>query len=384
MSAKQFYGTKTYDEASLLPNEIWAEIIRWATSSKDKMMQKNLRASLVTKRYLVGVCRQWYNLALPYFYEYILLGRTKALNPLLSALRASATQFDQPPGWWTRRLDVHLRDGIPNAEQALHHLSEIMKELPNLEIWTLSLPGGDNVRSLPTELFEKANCCGHSLRTVIFYTSITLSPDVWKTFLNHHSNIQYLMYNPAESIPLPATPRLLSIWNPWSYQVETSSLSSQYPNLHTIHLDIPQPRLKQLVGVLNQITHLQLTLLPWAFGSFTDEFELLKKIFPCLKRIDFACTIIDGCFLFEGCPLAEVAGIRSSSHIFRKGDAMSLFSRGFPSLLEANPSLKTIQFTDKADLVSLSRVAGKVRDPLLALQEKGVQVLDDAGGPLKI
>lgn len=339
----------------------------------------------MTKRYIVRVCRQWYNLALPYFYEYILLGRTKTLNPLLSAFKASATRSGQPFGWWTKRLDVLLRDGIPKPEQAFCDLAEIMQELPNLEIWNLALSGGSlNNRALPADLFQKAHRCGHSLRVVNFLNRMTVSgnPGVWGTFLDQHPNMRYLTYNPEEEVPLPAAPSLVCVWNPWSYQVDYSLLASRYPNLHMVILDLPQHDTLRLRDPLNQITHLQLLVPPWAIVTFTQELRLLKQIFSRLNRLEFVFRTMDADISFNQCPLATHITFRSSSHNFSRQNAISIFSTGIPDLCKVIPSLKTVQFMDKADLVSLSQVARQIRAPLTALQEMGLQVVDDEGRQL--
>ncbi|KAI0061994.1 hypothetical protein BV25DRAFT_1825856 [Artomyces pyxidatus] len=136
-----------------LPPEIWLRILEAAThvpglldvdvedpfdsphpsggtllDTRDEM--KALRASLVTKRHVVRVCKQWNTLATPLLYESIFVGRNSP-NVLPGTLCSPREGVAHSPGWYTRRLDL---SGHASAS-TLALLPEIIAHLPQLRIF---------------------------------------------------------------------------------------------------------------------------------------------------------------------------------------------------------------------------------------------------------
>ncbi len=68
----------------------------------------------VTKRNIARVNKTWYALVSPFLYEHIILGRSKALQPLLDGMKRSTETIDgepsRPISRWTQRLDVSMRE----------------------------------------------------------------------------------------------------------------------------------------------------------------------------------------------------------------------------------------------------------------------------------
>ncbi|KAL4076919.1 hypothetical protein V8B97DRAFT_2003811 [Scleroderma yunnanense] len=141
-----------------LPPEIWLRIFDFATYIPGTMVPEileqssligklytrryypALRVALLTKRYLVRVCKQWWHLATPYLYRAVYIGRARCLLSLYSTLKKYAEGEGtiagvHDLGSWTQRLDVVIRDhpiGGPNTEA--ERLAGIIRYLPNLAI----------------------------------------------------------------------------------------------------------------------------------------------------------------------------------------------------------------------------------------------------------
>ncbi|KDQ58752.1 hypothetical protein JAAARDRAFT_193277 [Jaapia argillacea MUCL 33604] len=149
-----------------LPPEIWLSIFDHATTvpqaldthpqdpfdlpppSSGKQVQKKVYDSLVTKRYLVRVCKDWYELASRFLYREILIGRGRTLLSLRSTLldsrrraeespaQAEGTKFTPSLGRYTLRFELatrthtNLKDTTPSSE--LETLIAIFYCLPNL------------------------------------------------------------------------------------------------------------------------------------------------------------------------------------------------------------------------------------------------------------
>lgn len=98
-----------------------------------------LRAALVTKRYLVRVCKQWWHLARRYLYQAIYIGRTRGVLSLCNTLKKYAAGGGTVSGvyslgLWTQRLDIVIRDLSNDFDVECKCLAEIIRSLPNLAI----------------------------------------------------------------------------------------------------------------------------------------------------------------------------------------------------------------------------------------------------------
>ena len=146
-----------------LPPELWFYIFGFATDVPGTLIPEvfeqthligqvynrkyhpGLRVALVTKRYLVRVCKQWWYLATPYLYRAIYIGRSRCLLSLRSTFQKYAKGEGviagvQHLGSWTQRLDVVIRDrpiDDPNADA--ERLADIIGYLPNLAIFSSAI-----------------------------------------------------------------------------------------------------------------------------------------------------------------------------------------------------------------------------------------------------
>ncbi|KAG6835325.1 hypothetical protein H0H93_002678, partial [Arthromyces matolae] len=126
----------------------------------------------VTKRYVVRVCKQWNEWTMPYLYESLYLGRTKSLSPLKDAVRKT---LDSRPGYWTKRLDLEIRDRV--TLEAVDLIADIIQHLPNLTIvYFNSSVFHRGLRSASTIIQSLADTSGATLQAVIWPTTY-ISPD---------------------------------------------------------------------------------------------------------------------------------------------------------------------------------------------------------------
>ncbi|EIM90314.1 uncharacterized protein STEHIDRAFT_119335 [Stereum hirsutum FP-91666 SS1] len=146
--------------------------------------QEDIRDSLITKRYVVRVCKQWYTLGMPLLYQSIFVGRERMFATLLETLRRSQNDIvvgddnhhSHPLGWWTRRLDFRLRDSPHNVslgEMTVKVIDEIFSLLTNLSIFVLAHPPSRGEYytapySIAVSLFER---CGSTLQMLSWGTS---------------------------------------------------------------------------------------------------------------------------------------------------------------------------------------------------------------------
>ncbi|KAI6123169.1 hypothetical protein EDD16DRAFT_1725320 [Pisolithus croceorrhizus] len=145
-----------------LPPELWDHIFELAThvpyTLVPEIFEKSifigpiynreyhpkLRAALVTKRYLVRVCRQWWHIAIRHLYRAIYIGRARSLSSLCNTLEKYAAGKGtvagaEPLGQWTQRLDVAVRDRSARPDMDAQHCANLVKRLPNLAIVSIRM-----------------------------------------------------------------------------------------------------------------------------------------------------------------------------------------------------------------------------------------------------
>lgn len=181
-----------------LPPELWYEILRVATAVPGVLepeiydpsdrpievcvakQQKLLRQSLVTKRYVVRVCKQWHELATPLLYEALTVGLSRAMSSLCATLMDSNRRGDhtsndyRPLGWHTKRLDIAIRDSRLQSHYAsmlFDHITNVIGCLPRLSIaiFYIAHDQGDSTSSPAAMTEALANTCGPSLRCLYFF-----------------------------------------------------------------------------------------------------------------------------------------------------------------------------------------------------------------------
>ncbi|KIK17874.1 hypothetical protein PISMIDRAFT_211033 [Pisolithus microcarpus 441] len=159
MAAK---GSHHLPHPPCFPVELWQKIFELAThvpyTLVPELYEKSdcirdqhsaLEASLVTKRSLVLVCKQWQYMAMRYFYCIVLIRTGLDLLALDRALRNYATGNGgcvgtRSPGQWTRRLDITLdlsdESECEELDRCVMRLADVIKSLPKLEIVSFAIP----------------------------------------------------------------------------------------------------------------------------------------------------------------------------------------------------------------------------------------------------
>ncbi|TFY61210.1 hypothetical protein EVG20_g7144 [Dentipellis fragilis] len=155
--------------------------------ASDEKFRQAVRAALVTKRYLVRVCKQWHALATPLLYAAIYVGWERHLPQLRDTLTSDADRArtdttgtaSQPKGWWTRRVDLAMRAGRTSADQwtpapETHSaaLLQLIRCFPNLEILSALWDNSFLMQSGPRFQAELAlalrHTSGHALRKLVW------------------------------------------------------------------------------------------------------------------------------------------------------------------------------------------------------------------------
>ena len=145
-----------------LPSELWLLIFQLATEvpfaflprtespfdlpprPTHKEMTAAFSHSLVTKRYLVLVCKAWNEIATPLLYSAVLLRTTRGATAAWETFRRSA-QINEGGGLgrYVKRIDLSMRDSLISHKHEHEQdaerkkIAEILQLLPNLSIFTM-------------------------------------------------------------------------------------------------------------------------------------------------------------------------------------------------------------------------------------------------------
>ncbi|KAL4075291.1 hypothetical protein V8B97DRAFT_2022285 [Scleroderma yunnanense] len=186
-----------------LPPELWDCIFDFATSVPGTLIPDiyehsnligppynrkyypALRTALITKRYLVRVCKQWWHLARRYLYQAIYVGRARCLLSLCNTLKKyaagnGAVEGVHFLGSWTRRLDIVIRDRCIDINAESECLAEIIRSVSGLEIMSFAITSDDYIDFLmPPSILDALQCHASSLR-VLDWSTNRLHPDLYQ------------------------------------------------------------------------------------------------------------------------------------------------------------------------------------------------------------
>lgn len=153
-----------------LPTEVWLLIIQLAAEvpyaflprvespfdlpcrPTHKEMGVELSRSLITKRYIVLVCKAWNEIATPFLYSAVLLRTNRGVSAAWRTFRDSALGYTRVQlSHYVKRIDVSMRDSRTHhlsLEQSAEReeIADILRWLPNLTIFTMHtrVRGGDS------------------------------------------------------------------------------------------------------------------------------------------------------------------------------------------------------------------------------------------------
>ena len=386
---------RVFDYATWIPGVLEPEI--YTTSDEPQQVitrrqQRLLKDSLVTKRYLVRVCKQWYILATPFgilpflidgyplmslfflraLYETIIIGRGRTLSSLCSTLADSKRKIDHSSndhhhlGWYTKRLDVAMRDqGCQGAASELDFLAEAIQCLPNLTIVMFSVRAPRYIKHpLPTSIMQAlADTCGPTLRIVDFSESV-LHPfrHDWRVLLAATSHLRILRgpevtifsEYPRPLLDLPVLSELTTLTLTSSNSKEYLTEENHFPSLCELefHYYLPPPW-DTWVGSLGIFGH-NLTAVHLNFNVSADylqgELDVLSQHCPNLMRLTLSLKLWE--------QLIDRLSIPSVSHLalrcWQYQAPSSIYSRLFANLSTmSGPTLQRVCLCDYHNVMDL-------------------------------
>ncbi|KDR79438.1 hypothetical protein GALMADRAFT_154336 [Galerina marginata CBS 339.88] len=399
------------------PPEVWSTIFRLAvgehlcedqfTSSEglrlaggpDEKQWEAFRMSLVTRRYIIRVSKAWYEMASPLLNEYILLRRGRSTFLLRDAMEASrrlseTNGGERPIGWWTKRLDVLMRDDGTTTDfdpyLVLDAVADIIACLPNLRILTFFVIGnGYAVKKIVAGLPSKvlcSLCCRESLKVVHWYNGILLPKvDDWTSFLQNHPYLESVHcdkwpdISPNTNLKLPS---LKIVYPAYKYHHKS--------HYDFMHLELPAVRFavydKCNMDLLSQLGE-QLTVLqieksvtetygPHDQALFAEIREKCANLLQVnligflLPDISFPSTV-------------RVLGLDIVNAMSGRGGARYAVI-ALPSILSQNPNLKVVRLLSDlitSDLKFYPRMLIKV---VKQMENSGVILLDHEDCPIRV
>jgi len=202
-----------------LPTELWLLIFQLATEvpyallprieypfdlpyrPTHKEMEVRLSHSLITKRYIVLVCKAWNEVATPLLYSTVLLRSGRGVSAAWRTFRGSA---QNDPGvrlcHYVKRIDLSMRDSRTHhmsLEQMAERekIADILRWLPNLTIFKMHTPvRGGNSTCIAEAL---ADTSASTLQTIEWTGQHTLghmclSPPSWTRLISSCPNLKSL------------------------------------------------------------------------------------------------------------------------------------------------------------------------------------------------
>ena len=202
-----------------LPLEVWLLIFQQATEvpfallprtespfnlpprPTHKEMTAKLSRSLITKRYIVLVCKTWNEIATPLLYSAVLLRSTRGVTAAWNSFCDSAqNNAGVRLGQYVKRIDLSMRDSriyhLASEQVAERQkLAEILQRLPNLSIFTVHtrLRGGDATCIAEALINTSAN----TLQTIEWgggnaFSHVCLSRTSWTKLVSSCPNLKSL------------------------------------------------------------------------------------------------------------------------------------------------------------------------------------------------
>ncbi|KAF8960812.1 hypothetical protein BDZ97DRAFT_2077299 [Flammula alnicola] len=420
MSAKEFYHKNLPGRLPEIPPEIWTAIISHAiwvpggyepelmtlaigikSSSVNQEQLQALRTSLVTRRYLVRVSKAWYTLASPFLYEYILLGRGRVLAPLRDAMIRSQKSVDSNEqvnsiGWWTKRLDVSMRDSADDPGAIMATLADIMTCLPNLRILTFSITGQFYDRVLPSTVLESLTC-RDTLKFVHWYIFPQPTTQAWTSFLENHPYLESINGNfrispnshiQLNSLKMVHVPDIANIGDEHEiWQIDLPAIRYATYCVDFGANSIGRDRFFASVGP--KLTTIQINYLhDGDVQSAACLQATLDQILQTCHALEQVNLLLNSWHVLSLCvaslpPKVKMLAIRILRPNLAKVTNRVLFTSILKGMVSRNPALKIIQFLDRANVREL-RVHSRILNEGLRLMESlGVIIKNPEGCIMK-
>ncbi|KAG1722333.1 uncharacterized protein EDB91DRAFT_1154804 [Suillus paluster] len=387
-----------FDHATYVPSIFIPEIYEHSGSLGSHFNRDHhplIRQALVTKRYLVRVCKKWWHLATPFLYRSIFIGRGRCLLSLASALALSACGKgvllgERSLGSYTERLDIAMRDkSQAHGDADLDLLAEVILCLPNLAIVSVAVtPSQYRSLSMPDTVMDALTDVAPSLK-IIDWASHCLLPSfhslqdlVITTQQLHILHCPYFVVGQTDAMANCILSSCTTLTVP-ANDIFSHMSSTQLPALRelvfrsfSVESDpLFIPSLERHGGKLRSV-HLH-----WA-GYLSQINPLLAMHCPHLRRLTITLDSWESFDIESIKPLpVEYLGLRYLQGQLSKRNYTFVFSV-LAHLKDAMPTLRTIRFTGSSNVNDLLKNHHKTLIRALELFDGSKLRLEDHEGRL--
>lgn len=345
---------------------------------------------------MIRVCKNWYSSAIRFLYEAVFLGRGKSLASLCEGLKRShrplieSVTGELPLGWWTKRLDVAMRDSTNDSKADMVLVGSIVAMLPNLSILTFDVHGhgyfssNGGVGTLPNSILQSTP--PENLNVVYWYSpNVTPTAEDWLEFLSSRPHLRSISdlawgdYLPRAN----ADPNLPSLT---SLHLSRSSSVGYFSHLELPHLQHFTYR-ANYDPAQNLVPFFQnhgANLMSFTADCRASEWDMLPLISEtCPNLISLELAMDDWSSLPDN--RSALPPIRTMKLACRRPQhGRRLYRRLFDFIIDAMtvcPTLKTIRFSNERSICNLNKHLRVLQGQLEILSEAGV-TLENAEGLL--
>lgn len=354
------------------------------------------KRSLRTKQILVRVCKTWYTSAIRFLNEAVLLGRGKSLASLHKGLqRSHRSSIDSdtgelPLGWWTKRLDVAMRDSTNDAKSDMVLVGRIVAMLPNLSILTFNVrghgyfPAYGGLQTLPSSILQSTS--PENLNVVYWHSPHILpTAEDWVKLLSSRPHLRSMSdfgwgeYRPVVNA-VPNLPSLTSLHLSFSWSIEYFS-RLELPHLQHLTYRANSDFTTNFAPFLQNHGA---KLMSFTTDYHTSEWNMLPLVSEtCPNLISLELSMDDWIFLPGNiCALPPIRLMKLTCRRLEHG--RHLYRRLFPFIIDAMtvcPTLKTVRFADERVFCDLNNHLHVFQGQLKTLLEAGV-TFENAEGRL--
>ncbi|KAF6764626.1 hypothetical protein DFP72DRAFT_1162598, partial [Ephemerocybe angulata] len=424
MSAKLAYQKPSVTLPEI-PPEIWIEILRQATDVPDSLEHPQLlvdpkhsymfrlsgpatrrhKAALITKRYIVLVCREWYAIGMPFLYEHISITRPRHVHQLAETLMTRG-EVGAPLafGCFVKRLDMTAMALDPvdwSDEGCGTSLRQVLDLTPNLVTLNIS-----STRSLLRQIERIPRAAIPGLRNLNWTRTGALSETGLNLFytelLDSHphienSNLISQCPNPhfedKDSHTWPSIRRLNCFPFPL-IEGTHQFFPGSFPNLKDAFVIVGFDGLATLDsfcvahGRLLKVIHLY-DYGPWRSSDLTQVFLSLRDWCPMLEEINFTSPHSSVVPSWAGASTVahqgvHTVGFHASMYQLSKQQAKA-FLRNIISWAQspATPNARTLRLISEENILHLQSKHPKLFNKFLKdCVSLGEVVLDNFQMPL--
>jgi hypothetical protein len=295
-----------------------------------------------------------------------------------------------PLGWWTKRLDVAMRDDSIDTDGELESLSQIIQSLPNLNILIFRVTNSEyQYVHLPWSfLHHLSRSAEPNLQAIVWYTrALTPDPHKLHAFLAGMPAIRTLSYadiHQSTENSLPALPALKTFCMPNNMRYSPNLGAASIPSLrHLIFGAYAGYDVGWKTLLFNHGQQLEVVRVHTILKSgVSDVLDTITQYCPKLHRLDIAVQTWGELNLSPD-GLSLPASVRTFGVYCMQGQApRTEYKQLFRALrnMKFGPAFKVIQFLHPNNVMDLCE---HHRQLLLTnmpkLSELGFEVLDHEG-----